>query len=113
MKIFSLLAVAIGEVLTIIAEVLGAKYYSQTNFFPVFIKLILVFTIGGMLLIYGYSLGYVSYKKNIWIISAISVTTILIIEPMVALLLFKQTPTFGALIGFILGAIGLVITIFL
>jgi hypothetical protein len=39
-----------------------------------------------------------------------SITSILIIEPLIAYLVLKQLPTKGALIGLILGALGFAAT---
>ena len=61
---------------------------------------------GGILLVVGYMLGYL-YFKNVWIIVAVSLATLAIFEPALAYLLFRETPTTGALIGLVLGILGL------
>jgi hypothetical protein len=63
-------------------------------------------------LIAGYILGFNAFK-NIWIISVASITTFLIVEPLTAYTLFKQMPTTGSIIGFILGVLGFIAAIFL
>jgi len=60
---------------------------------------------GSIFLIEGYMLGYTAFR-NIWIVSAISITSILIVEPLLAYDLFQQLPTKGALVGFVAGIIG-------
>jgi hypothetical protein len=49
--------------------------------------------------------------KNIWIVSAISITSILITEPILNYLIFHELPTKGALAGLILGVIGFVLAL--
>ncbi|WP_229169629.1 MULTISPECIES: hypothetical protein [Bradyrhizobium] len=72
----------------------------------------LLISFGGILLVFGYALGYM-HLKNIWIIVAISVGTILVVEPILTLLLFRDLPTAGSLIGLTLGALGAFAAIFL
>lgn len=63
--------------------------------------------IGGVLIVGGYILGYIHFK-NIWIVTAISVGSIVVFEPVLAYILFKQVPTMGAAIGLVLGVLGIV-----
>ncbi len=108
MRFLPLVMVALGESLAVIAEMLGAREYSkQANFLPTFSKLLLLFVVSGCLLIGGYALGYSNFKKNIWVITAISLTSFIIVEPLIAVILFKETPTIGAYIGLGLGFVGL------
>ncbi len=58
----------------------------------------------------GYILGYKSFQ-NIWIVSALSITSILIIEPILGYALFQQLPTKGAFLGLILAVIGFIVTL--
>jgi hypothetical protein len=53
--------------------------------------------------------GYRSFR-NIWIVSALSITSILIMEPLIGYLVFQQLPTRGALFGLLLGAAGFLVT---
>lgn len=100
-----------GEALSVYAEMLAAKSYSLagSSYWPIFIKAFGAITLAGGLLIAGYMLGYKSFK-NIWIVSALSITSILIMEPLVAYLVFKTLPTRGALIGLVMGALGFLAT---
>lgn len=112
-KILIILFVVMGEVLMISAEMMGARAFAINSnpFLKVFLKMLLVMTVGGGFLVAGYMLGFNSFK-NIWVISIASITAILIIEPLLAYSLFKQMPTKGAIIGFILGVLGFIAALF-
>ncbi len=113
-KTLVVLFVFLGEAFSIYAEMLAARnnYFSSQPIFQTFLKGFLIITIGGGLLILGYMLGFKSFK-NIWIVSVTSITSILIIEPILAYTFFHQLPTKGALIGLIFGTLGFLATIFL
>jgi hypothetical protein len=104
----------LGEALFIYVEMVVAKSYNLTDksFFSVFIKALPFSIIFGSLIIAGYTLGLKAFQ-NIWIVSVTSITSILIMEPVLAYLVVGQTPTRGALIGFILGATGLISALFI
>lgn len=112
LKIVTIALIFTGEMLAIYTEMIGAKTHIifSENFWEVFLKMLAIMVIAGALLIAGYMLGYRAFK-NIWIVSAISITSILIIEPILAWTTFQQLPTTGALIGLILGAMGLFISL--
>ncbi|MFA5778331.1 MAG: hypothetical protein WC870_02490 [Candidatus Paceibacterota bacterium] len=112
-KFLTILIIFTGEVFAIFAEVVAAKYYSFDNakFFNIFLKALPIIIIGCILLLFGYMLGLRSFK-NIWIVSAISITSILISEPIINYFVTHQLPTTGALIGFILGILGFFSAIF-
>ena len=112
-KIFVLIALLVGEALSIYAEMLGARnsQVASQPFMQVFLKMFLLITLAGGFLIAGYMLGFMAFK-NIWIVSVASITAILIVEPLLAWTVFQQVPTIGAIIGFILGGIGLFLSIF-
>jgi len=111
-KIFVLALLFIGEALTIYAEIAGAKNQELATqpVLQIFFKMFLIFCLAGVFLISGYAFGFKVFK-NIWVVSAASITSILIIEPIVAWTIFHQLPTTGAVVGFVLGAIGLFSTI--
>ncbi len=113
-KLWSIILIFVGEAVTISVEVLAAKYYAgrDLSFTEVFVKALPVFVLGSALLISGYMLG-LSRLKNIWIVSAVSITSILIIEPVVDYVLTGQLPTRGAFIGLIFGALGFGAALFL
>jgi len=112
-KILVLVLLFFGEAISIYAEILGAKSHSLASqpFLRIFLKMFLLITLAGGFLILGYMLGFKSFK-NIWIVSVASITSILIVEPILAWAIFHQIPTKGAIIGFFLGAIGLFFSIF-
>lgn len=104
----------LGEACAIYAEMLGARTHaiSTQPFLSIFLKMLLIMFMGGALLISGYMLGFRAFR-NIWIVSAISITSILIVEPILAYLLFQQLPTKGAAIGLVLGIMGFFSALFL
>jgi len=111
-KVLVIVLVALGEGFAIFAEMWAAKHYSGTgtSFWQVLLKMFLVFAIGGSLLIAGYMFGLKAFK-NIWIVSVTSITSIVILEPILAYFFLQQVPTTGATIGFILGVIGLFVAV--
>lgn len=113
MKVLVLALLFIGEALSIYAEIVGARSNSvaSSSFLQIFLKMFLLITLAGGFLIAGYMLGFNAFK-NIWIVSVASITSILIVEPILAWAIFHQVPTVGAIVGFILGAIGLFLSIF-
>lgn len=112
-KILVVLIIFFGESLTILAEMIAARTFSiaSHSFLDMFIKMFLIFAFAGGALIFGYMFGFISFK-NIWIVSVISITSILISEPILAYVFFQQLPTSGALIGLIFGVLGFVSTMF-
>lgn len=107
-KVIVLILLFIGEALTIGAEIMGAKsgHLAEQPIWQIFLKMLALFTLAGGFLIAGYILGFKAFK-NIWVVSAASITSILIIEPVLAWTVFHQLPTTGAVIGFALGVVGL------
>ncbi|MGY3487793.1 phosphoglycerol transferase MdoB-like AlkP superfamily enzyme [Bradyrhizobium sp. USDA 4011] len=106
LKIVAVAAIFLGEAISIIAELIASRRFGKaggdvTMLLPMF----LLISFGGILLVFGYALGYM-HLKNIWIIVAISVGAILVVEPILTLLLFRDVPTAGSLIGLMLGALG-------
>ncbi|MDP3958245.1 MAG: hypothetical protein Q8Q36_02145 [bacterium] len=107
----SLLLIFIAEGFNIFGEMVAAKLPTTESLFSLkSIPLFILVTIGACLLLFAYSLGYQS-TKNIWIVSAAAVTSILIIEPILAYAFFQQLPTKGALLGFIFGIAGFIATL--
>ncbi len=112
-KILVLILILMGEALSIYAEMVGARNHSISSqpFLQIFLKMFLLIVLAGGFLIAGYMLGF-NVFKNIWIVSVASITSILIVEPILAWIIFHQVPTLGGILGFILGAIGLFLSIF-
>lgn len=113
-KILVVLILFLGESLAIYAEMVAARTHSISSqpFLQIFLKVFLIIIVGSGLLVAGYMQGFKAFK-NIWIVSVISITCILIMEPILAWTIFRQTPTKGALVGLILGALGFVSALFL
>lgn len=107
------LALFFGEFFIIGAELWAAKYFgSSPNPGKVFLISLGISMVACTLLVYGYTYGYQAFK-NIWIITTISVSGILIVEPIAAWLLFREIPTLGAGIAFLLAIIGVFLTLVL
>lgn len=92
---------------------IGAKNYTQNQ--PVgkiFLFLAPAVIGAGFGLLLAYVLGIKAFK-NIWVVSVISITSIVIAEPILIYAVFRELPTRGALIGFVLGVVGLLSAVFL
>lgn len=113
-KILVLILLLIGESLAIYAEMIGARnsHLNSQPLLNIILQMFLLITVAGGFLLAGYMLGFNAFK-NIWIVSAASITSILIVEPILAWTIFQQIPTTGAAIGLILGIIGLFFSVFL
>ena len=113
-KLLVIVLIFLGESLAIYAEMWGAHQGAFDNkpWMQIFFKMFLIITISGGLLISGYMLGFKAFQ-NIWMVSVTSITSILIVEPMLAYVFFRQMPTLGATVGLVLGAIGFLATIFI
>jgi hypothetical protein len=109
-KVIPLVLIFVGESLAIYSEVFGAK--NIENFGKIFWKMSLVMAIAGALLVGGYMLGF-KYIKNIWIVGAVSIASIVIMEPLITYFFFQEFPSRGALIGLILGILGLLSALFI
>jgi hypothetical protein len=113
-KTFAIILILFGEMVTIYAEMLLARnnFLNSPPLSKIFWQPFLIMVIGGTLLITGYFVGFGAFK-NIWIVSVISITSILIIEPVLAYTIFHQLPTKGAALGFFLGALGFITALFI
>ena len=107
----AILLIFSGEALSIAAEFVASKRIEAASgvHYSILLEPVFLITVGGIFLIVGYALGY-STLRNIWIISVVSIGSILILEPTLALLMFKELPTYGAAVGLALGVIGLIAT---
>jgi len=113
-KILAIILILLGETITIYAEMLLARnnFSNSPSFSKIFWLPFLIMVIGGTLLITGYFVGFGAFK-NIWIVSVISITSILIIEPILAFTIFHQLPTKGATLGFVFGTLGFIVALFI
>ncbi|MBH3421678.1 MULTISPECIES: hypothetical protein [Pseudomonas] len=111
--ILSMVLMIFGEVLTIYSEVYASKLSTRAIENPeLFIKPILLICAAGISLIFAYWLGYQA-TGNIWIVTVVSLTLLLILEPIVIYAMLGEFPGRGALVGFILGGAGLLATLVL
>ncbi|MES2203069.1 MAG: hypothetical protein V4474_01975 [Patescibacteria group bacterium] len=111
-KLFAVVLIFAGEALSIGAELVASKRVAAapSEHVAIFLMMFIPIVVGGALLVAGYMLGYL-YVRNIWIIAAVSIGSILVVEPMLAWLLFREIPTTGAAIGLVLGVVGVVISV--
>lgn len=101
MIILGIALVALGEGLAIFSELLSCHDISKSNI----INMLILITIAGFPLIFGYIILYKEFG-NIWAVSVCSVTSILVSEPILVYAVFREPPSYGAIVGMILGAIG-------
>ncbi|WP_093414500.1 MULTISPECIES: hypothetical protein [unclassified Pseudomonas] len=78
----------------------------------VFVLPVALMCFAGLCLLGAYWLGYRAIG-DIWVVTVVSVTSLLILEPIVVWTLFDEAPGRGALIGFCLGALGMLSTVML
>lgn len=101
----------VAETLNILAEMWAAGLPSTSSLFELKnLYLFVMVLVGCSLLLVGYSVAYHT-TKNIWVATVGSIGGILIMEPFLAYTLFHQLPERGSLVGFVLGAIGLIVTV--
>jgi hypothetical protein len=53
------------------------------------------------------------YLENIWVVGAVSIASIVVVEPIITYLIFHELPGRGALIGLILGILAIISALFL
>ncbi len=106
-KIITILLLVFGEALAIYAELYAAKKNISVFDKALFTNMFLLMALAGGALIAGYMLGYKCFS-NVWVVIALSIGSIVVIEPVIAYLLFKELPTKGAMIGVVLGLVGMV-----
>jgi mannose/fructose/N-acetylgalactosamine-specific phosphotransferase system component IID len=116
MKILALVLLFLGEAITIYAEEIGAKLYgtdgSTVTFAHSLLEALIPLVLGALCLIMAYTLG-LRYVHNIWIISAVSFASILLVEPLFDFFYIGQTPTLGAGLGMIFAVLGICSTLLL
>ena len=101
-----------GEAIAIYQEMVAARAAKAGSLsFGVGAWLFAWMMVSGVMLLAGYYLGYLSFK-NIWVVTVISIGSILIAEPLLILAFFRESPTLGAWIGLILAVLGIAATIF-
>jgi len=106
-KISSILLLFFGESLAIYIEVISAHQHREGLFWPLFLKLFLPIAIASGFILAGYMLGFQGFK-DIWVVSVISIVSIIFMEPTINYLVFRELPGKGAALGLVFGMLGLV-----
>ena len=107
-KALAIAAIALGESVMITEQMIIAKAGKQhTLQTPALWPLVLWSIVGVLLVLGGYYFGYLSFR-NIWVVSVISIGSVLVAEVILSLTLFGETPTIGAWIGLGCGLVGIV-----
>jgi hypothetical protein len=99
LQILSLLAIFIGEALCIYSEMLIAKGGG-------WLWTLFLITLAGVPLLVGYRYGYLAFE-SMWPVMVISVVSILVVEPLLVWSMFRETPSWGSVAGFVCGVVGL------
>lgn len=103
----------LGEFCAIYSEVATARLAQVDNgAWSAYVVPVLLMCFAGLCLLGAYWLGYKAVG-DIWVVTVVSVTSLLLLEPLVVWCLFQEVPGRGALIGFFLGALGMVATVLL
>ncbi|AZE55850.1 hypothetical protein SAMN05216475_1650 [Pseudomonas synxantha] len=111
--VFALGLMVIGEFCAIYSEVVTARLaHTGGGSWGAFVLPVVVMCFAGFCLLGAYWLGYRAVG-DIWIVTVVSVTSLLLLEPVVVWSLFHEAPGRGALVGFCLGALGMLATILL
>lgn len=106
----AVLLIVVGEALSILSEMIAAKSYNNSRLTGIYTSSVLTFAVSGLALIAGYMIGYKAFA-NIWIITVISITSLLLIEVALGFILFSERPTLGAMLGFACGAVGFLLAL--
>ena len=111
--LIALMLMISGEALSIYSELYSSRLPQSFSQDPIiFLKPMMLITIGGLCLVLSYWMGYRG-TGNIWIVTVASLTLLLILEPIIIFIMFRQIPARGAAVGFVLGALGLIATVVL
>lgn len=104
MKLLAFGLLLLGELIAIGGELLAAR--SQRLGWPVVMYILSVLPLLG-----GYKIGYEAYGGDIWTVTALSIASILLVEPMLSFAMFQTLPQRGALVGLVCGCLGLLATL--
>lgn len=111
--VFALGLMVVGEFCAIYSEVVTAKLaQTGSGSWEAFLLPVMLMCFAGLCLLGAYWLGYV-VVGDIWVVTVVSVVSLLLLEPVVVWFLFQEVPGRGALIGFCLGALGMLATVLL
>ena len=95
----TIVALIFGESLSIYGELLIAKGNVYWWLLPMGI-------VSWVALLYGYWSGYKA--GGIWAVTAVSIGSIVVIEPILVWMMFHEMPSRNALIGCVFGLLGIV-----
>ncbi|NRH41851.1 hypothetical protein [Pseudomonas sp. MS15a(2019)] len=111
--IFAIALMIIGEGCIIYAELAAARLAAAVGLdWHDALLLAGLACFSGLCLLLAYGLGYRA-TGDIWVVAVVSVLVLLVCEPLLIWLLFQELPGRGALVGSILGALGLAATAWL
>ncbi len=110
LRIVSLALIVLGEGLAILAEIVAAHVQDKSGQSPwdVFLRGSLAMVLASLLLIGGYMLGVRAFR-SIWVVGAVSIGAIVILEPLIAYAVFRELPTRGPALGMALGIVGVLV----
>lgn len=115
MKFIILLFIFLGEFIGIALEIILASKFRSSENFPEILKwlifLIPFFVLSFVLLLIGYIYGY-RYFQKIWIITIVSWSSIVLIEPILNYLIFKELPQGKIIFSGVLALAAIAISIF-
>lgn len=103
-KCAAILLIVVGEALSIFAEMKAAAK-SAAPVAHTYAESVGLFALSGLALIAGYMIGYRAFA-SIWLVTVISVSSLLIIEVALCYLMFEESPSLGAKLGLVCGALG-------
>lgn len=105
-KLIPIALLLAGESLAVYSEIIVAK--DSNSLF----KMLLLMTLAGFFLILGYLLG-MKYIGDIWVIAAVSIAGIVVVEPPLIYFIFREIPSTGAIVGLILGVLAIFAALFI
>jgi hypothetical protein len=108
----SLLLIVIGEALSIYAELYCGKLLASParGSYWIWAGNVGLVTLGAWGLMAGYGIGMSAFRDP-WIVPVFSITTILLLEPILVFALYSTTPSWRAVGGFVLGSLGLILVL--
>lgn len=112
MQVLSTAVLAVGELLVIYAEVQAAYHWERLQQTRAVLYSASLMAVGGTLLIAGYVAAYRAWE-DLWKVGVISLVSILVAEPVVTYVVSAQRPGLGAVLGFVLGSLGLFCALFI
>ncbi len=114
MKFWVLLVTVVGELLFIFLEIFFANKFKDTDFasqITTYLLLIASMVVAfSILILWGYIYGYRTFEK-IWVITIISWSSILVIEPLLNYFIFKELSAGKTLVARLLAVSAIIISV--